>query len=242
MEQILSKDNQKLKNWAKLKQKKYVDETNLVLLEGERLVFDAYSRGVEFEAVCVSKDLNCNFNCPIYKMQDYMLETLCETKSPQGIVAVAKLEKKKFTPPTKNFLILDHVSDPGNLGTIIRSAVACDFQIYALNCVDFRNSKVIRSCMGTIFDAQIFEITSENLNELKKFCIFSATMSGQSVFQEFDVPNQFGIVLGSEGHGISKELEQMQFKEISLPMKNHVESLNVAVSGGILMYILSNKN
>ncbi len=241
MEEIKSRDNQKLKNWAKLKQKKFVDETNLVLLEGERLVFDAYSRGAEFEAVCQSKDFPEKFNCKIYKMPEFCLETLCQTKTPQGIVAVAKMEKKPFVLPTKNFLILDHLSDPGNFGTIIRCAVACDFQIYALNCVDFRNSKTIRSSMGTIFDADIFEITKDDLKKFKNFEIFSASMEGQSVFNNFEVKQPFGLVLGSEGHGLSDDLKQMNFKKVSLPMKNQVESLNVAVSGGILMYLLSNK-
>lgn len=243
MEQILSKDNAKLKNWAKLKEQKHVNETNLVLLEGKRLVDDAFKRGVKFQAVCTDHDILENkFSCSVYKMPSFCLQSLCETKNPQGIVAVAEIKKQGFTLPKSNFLILDGISDPGNFGTIVRTAVACGFEIYALNCVDFRNSKVLRASMGTIFDAKICVISEDDLSKFNDFKIFSATMKGKNIFSLKNVPNQFGIVLGSEGHGLSENLKKMKFEEISLPMKNNVESLNVAISGGILMYFLTNKN
>lgn len=238
MEQILSKDNSKLKNWIKLKQTKYVHKTNKVLLEGKRIVDDAFKRGAKFEAVLTNFDTKQDFGCEKFLLNESAFNALSETKTPQGIIAVVNMEKQEFKIPKGNFLILDGVSDPGNMGTIIRTAVACDFEIYMFNCVDFRNQKVLRSTMGTIFDAKIYELTKENLEKLKDFQIFCADMSGESVFNTEKPKGQFGIVFGNEANGIGKEFNSFNFKKISLPMKNNVESLNVAISCGIMMYVL----
>ncbi len=239
MKEIISKDNKLLKEWAKLKQKKYIERTNLVLLEGMNLVKDAQSRGVEFVAVCVNAEIDINFESPVYRLSEQAFQVLSGTQHSQGIIAVAKMPEHKFEEPKKNFLVLDNINDPGNLGTIIRTAVACDFtQIFCFNCVDYRNEKVLRATMGTVFDCSVVPVTLEQLKQLKSYKLFCADMSGKNIFQIEKPKQPFGIVMGNEARGISPEVIELCSNKIALPMGNNVESLNVAVACGILMYLL----
>jgi len=239
MKEIISKDNPTLKEWAKLKQKKYVEQTGEVLLEGINLVNDAEARGVEFTAVCVNFNIDEDFKCPVYKLSEQAFNMLSGTQNSQGIIAVAKLPQHEFKMPKGNFLVLDNISDPGNLGTIIRTAVACDFtEIYCINCVDYRNEKVLRATMGAVFDCSIMQISREQAEQLKSYKLLCADMQGTDIFK-FKKPNKpFGIVMGNESRGISPEIEQLCSEKISLPMSNKIESLNVSVACGILMYML----
>ena len=242
MKEIISKDNKLIKEWAKLKQKKYIDETNCVLLEGITLINEAEQRNVKFKAVCTNFYTDEKFDCPTYLLKENAFKVLSGTENSQGIIAIAEMPRNTFSMPKGNFLVLDQIKDPGNLGTIVRTAVACGFcEIYCLNCVSYRNEKVIRSTMGTIFDCKIMDINLDEFKSLSKFSLYSAEMDGKSVFKTDDVPKQFGIVVGNEAHGISEEVKQTKMEAVSLPMKNRVESLNAAVACGILMYILSSK-
>ena len=241
---ITSKDNKIIKEFAKLKQKKYIDKTNMVLLEGQRLVEDARKRNAKFVAVFSLNNAftDNSFDCPVYKLSSSVFKMLSSTENSQGIIATISFPKKNFALPTGDFLVLDKIADPGNLGTIIRTAVAFGFKdIYLYNCVDHRNSKVLRSTMGTIFDANIYDIDKENLKDLAKFNLLSAEMNGEDVSQIKRLDKHFGLVLGSEAFGVEKEIANYCYKKISLPMENDVESLNVAIAGGILMYLLKQK-
>jgi len=240
MKEIISRDNPTLKEWAKLKQKKYIDQNGEVLLEGLKLINDAEIRGVEFTAICTNFVIEeDNFKCPVYKLSEQAFKVLSDTQNSQGIIAVAKMPKHRFILPKGNFLVLDNISDPGNLGTIIRTAVACDFtEIYCVNCVDYHNEKVLRATMGAVFDCSIMQISSEQAEQLKAYKLFCADMKGQDVFKIDKPVAPFGIVMGNEARGISPELKELCSDKVSLPMKNRIESLNVAVACGILMYLL----
>lgn len=240
MKEITSKDNQKLKEWAKLKQKKYIQKTNKVLLEGIKIIDEALKRGIKFDAVCTNFVTDEEFDCPTFKLSQSCFKLLSDEQNSQGVIAVANFPKYDFELPKGNFLILDNIQDPGNLGTIIRTAVACGFgQIYTLNCVDFRSSKVVRATMGTIFDCKIIPILPKDITKFAKYKVFCADMEGKSVFDTNKPKSPFGILMGNEGHGISVDICKQNFDKISLPMKNKVESLNVSVACGILMYLLS---
>ncbi len=239
MKEIISKDNPKVKEWEKLKQKKYVEKYNKVILEGIRLINEAEARGIKFEAVLTSFFTTEEFNCPVYKLLDKVYNLLSSTKSSQGVLAIACVDSPRFELPTGNFLVLDSIRDPGNLGTIIRTAVACGFkEIYALDSVDFRNEKVLRSTMGTIFDAKVMKISFDDFKKLEKYNLICADMGGKSVFSIQKPSGQFGIIVGNEAQGISQDILEKVNLKVSLPMKNNVESLNVAVACGILMYLL----
>ena len=242
MKEILSKENNIVKEFSKLKQKKYVDQTNIVLLEGIKLINEAEKRGIALKAVFTNFYTDEDFGCPSYYLSESAFKSLSSTVSSQGIIAAAILKPCAFSMPKGNFLVLDGVQDPGNFGTIVRTAVACGFcEIYALNCVDYRNDKVIRSTMGTVFDCKIMPIKVDEFKKLCKHKIYCANMGKNSVFDVKKVPKQFGIVMGNEAHGISEEILSCGLEELSIPMKNKVESLNVAVASGVMMYILSSK-
>ncbi len=242
MKDIISKENPVVKEFSKLKQSKHVKETNTVLLEGIKLINEAEQRGKTLKAVFTNFRTDEEFSCPTYYLSESAFKMLSSTVSSQGIIAAVELKPSDFEMPKGNFLVLDGVSDPGNMGTIIRSAVACGFcEIYARNCVDFRNDKVLRSTMGTIFDCKVMNITFKDFEKLCKHKLFCANMGKRNVFEVQEVPKQFGIVMGNEAHGISEEILECGLEEISIPMKNKVESLNVAVASSVMMYILSSK-
>ncbi len=240
--EISSKSNEYIRDLIKLKNKKNLGTT--FLIEGERFVFEAVLRGVEIESLLFVAEPNfidvMQYDC--IKISPEIAKALSSTVSPSGVFAVVNFSCGSFQLPCGDFLILDRVSDPGNLGTIIRSALAFGFrQIYMLNCVDWRNDKVLRSTMGTIFDVELYEIS---LQELKKLCsgfeVYKADMVGKNVFEFVRGANILGLALGNEACGISRELDELISASLSIPMRGNVESLNVAVAGAILMSKLTN--
>jgi len=245
---ITSRANSKIAEFAKLKQKKYRDEFDRVLLEGERIVLDAVNRGVDIEALlCVNyaedafTELADKLACPLYVLVPSVYELVSSTENSQGIIAVAKLSNKKFEKPKGNFLVLDKISDPGNLGTIIRTATACNFNdIYLFNCVDWRNEKVIRATMGTVFDCRLYVSTEAEIAELSNhYPLIVTDMQGKSIY-DFTKPKQdFGLIMGNEANGVGQYFKNLAKQSVSLPMANKVESLNVAVATAIIMYILN---
>ena len=240
--EISSKSNDFIKDLLKSKHKK--NRSDEFLIEGERFVFEAIKRKIPIKTILfVAKPEFVNeaeFDCVLISSE--IAEALSSTVSPSGVFAVVKYGCCDFQLPNGDFLVLDGVSDPGNLGTIIRSALAFGFrQIYMLNCVDWRNDKVLRSTMGTIFDVELYKVSFDDVVRLnQEFALFKAEMIGQNVF-EFNRPSQIlGLVLGNEANGISSQIDDLVSAKLSIPMRNNVESLNVAVAGAILMSKLSN--
>ena len=241
--EISSKSNDFIKNLVKSKQKK--NDSSEFLIEGERFVYEAIKRSIPVRVLLfvarpqfVDED---KFDC--VQITPEIAETLSSTVSPSGVFAVVKYDCGEFKLPNSDFLVLDGVSDPGNLGTIIRSALAFGFrQIYMLNCVDWRNDKVLRSTMGTIFDVELHKVSFDEVVEInQKFVLFKADMVGQNIFEFNRQPSEIlGLVLGNEANGISNKIDDLVSAKLSIPMRNNVESLNVAVAGAILMSKLSN--
>lgn len=174
-----------------------------------------------------------------------VLSVLSEVKTPQGVVCIVDVPKKELSLPKNNFLVLENLQDPGNLGTIIRSARGTDYKdIYLINCVSPYNQKVVRSTMGAIFNQNLyfFSLTQEFIDYAKQnnlnLCV--GTMDGENIFN-FKIPNStFGIVIGNEGRGVSKELIDLATYKVSIPMKNNLESLNAAIACSIMMYYFDN--
>ena len=239
-----------------VKNKAVVDALNLkkekneyVFLEGEKQLVEAINNNSQIEKVFVIDNKYEEFVkkyqkiTEIIAVSDNVIEKLTATKTPQGVIAIVKFESLKLRKPNGNFLVLDNIQDPGNLGTIIRSAVGADFlDIYSINSVDFRNDKVVRSTMGNIFKVNIFQVTNDEFIENFKtwnLPLYSADFGGENIF-EFKPENGFGVVIGNEGNGVSEEISSICTKTITIPMKNNLESLNAGVSSAIIMYVLSN--
>ena len=192
----------------KLLAKKYRQEFSLCILEGEKIIND-------------NSDL-------IVKIFDE--DTLGNLQTYHGRVAVAKIPKP--TAPTTPFLVLDRIQDPGNMGTILRTAVAFGFKtIYVIDCVDPYSPKTIRASSGMALRLNIIDTDYEHLPTNVMYYI--ADLHGDKPQPIKD--SNFGIVLGNEGQGISPQIYAKPHKVVTIPMEPNCESLNVAVAGGIIM-------
>lgn len=236
--EITSKNNALIKDLAKLTIKKYRKEQNLVLVEGERFISDLIARGVQIKYLLYRQKPAFAQNLDIEQIlcSEEVLNCLTQTVNSSQIVGVARLTAKTFRLPESRFLILDRVADPGNLGTIIRTALALGYKdIYMYNCVDWTNDKVLRSTMGTIADVNLFETSINDLQRLKRFKIFNADTNGTDIDNITKPNGVFGIILGNEANGASEEISSLASKNVSIKMQNAVESLNVAIAGAIVM-------
>ncbi len=244
---ISSKNNATISKFLKLKQKKYREKYNMLLLEGERLVNDALKRDVTFKALVLLDSnkskytyLYSKMTCPIYIVPNCIFCVLSETDNSQGIIGVAQFKREDFALPKTNFLVLDRISDPGNLGTIIRTAMAGNFKnIYLYNSVDYTNDKCLRATMGTLFDCNLYIVNKDQINELlDNYTVFATTLDGDDIYQINPPREIFGLVVGNEANGIDKQLLKKIEHSIHIPMLNDVESLNVAVATAICIYLL----
>lgn len=245
MQEIISKNNELIKNVCKLKEKKYRDLENKILLEGYKVFLEAEKCGLKVERIITTKKnleiLNFKkYNNKLIITNDEICKKLSNNVTSQNFFAV--VEKPKNNGSGSNFLILDNIQDPQNLGAIIRSSVATNIlDIYCINCVDEYNDKVIRASMGNIFKVNINHISIEDLDKVcENSIVYSANMNGKNLFKLEKPKNKFGLILGNEGNGVSSEVEKFANKIISIPMQNNVESLNVAVSMSIIAYYLTN--
>lgn len=245
MEIITSVKNKTVVDALNLKK----DKNDYVFLEGEKQLVEAINNNSQIEKVFVIDTKYEEFAKKYQKIKEIVavssnvIEKLSSTKTPQGVIAIVKIESLKLRKPNGNYLVLDNIQDPGNMGTIIRSAVGADFlDIYSINSVDFRNDKVVRSTMGNIFKVNIFQTNNQEFIENFKnwnLPLYSADFGGENIF-EFKPENKFGVVIGNEGNGVSEEISNICTKKITIPMKNNLESLNAGVSSAIIMYVLSN--
>ncbi len=179
--------------------------------------------------------VKCN---EIVFVSEKVLGAISDTKSPSGVVAVCNVSNNKEVC-RKKCIVLDNLQDPGNAGTIIRTAVACGIQlIYCYgDCVDLYSPKVVRSSMGGIFFVKVEKLSSKS--ELKQELLV-LDMAGENLFSIDKKPDEFALLVGSESRGVSKEMREQADKIISLPMNKNMESLNAGVSLSIALYQLIN--
>ncbi len=176
----------------------------------------------------------------VYEVPSKVMDVISDTKTPSGILAVAKKPQVNETKG-KSVVVLDGVSDPGNMGTIIRTCVACGVKdIYAINTVDAFSPKVVRSTMGGIFEVNVIPTTyDELLSKLQGYNLLTLDMNGEDIFKENNISKPFALVVGSEAHGVSKVLKEKCTQILSLPMVGKIESLNAAVSLSVALYTLT---
>ncbi len=230
---IVSKNNKIVKKTKKLQQKKYRKLEKLFIAEGHHLVEEALKAGVvSYVLSCVEHD----YDVIDYKCTPEIIDYLDIDKTSQGIIAVCKFFERDYQASSK-ILLLDNIADPGNLGTIIRSAAAFDFKtiICNLDCVDYLNSKVIRASQGGIFHVGIYYRDLEKfVIEHPKYYYVGLDVNGSSEFQCLNKTN-LALIIGSEARGISDSLNQKLDFKLKIAMTPTTESLNAAVSGAIIM-------
>ena len=234
-------NNQKIKDLNKLKQKKYRDKENLFLIEGRHLVEEAYKEGI-LKEVFILEDNDIDLDTTINYASKEVINYLSEVETNQNIIGVCKkIEKKELSD---KILILDNIQDPGNLGTIIRSSVAFNFNTIILSndTVDLYNSKVIRASQGMIFKLNIIkdelkEIIS-NLKEKDYYILATKVNDGKNI-KTLEKRKKICIIMGNEGNGVSEDILSLADEFINIEMNNNCESLNVAVATSILLYELN---
>ena len=234
---ITSASNNTIKALIKLKQKKYRDETGYYLVEGEHLVEEAM-KAKQVECLISTKDITSDL--PIIVVSNEVMSKLSFTKSPQSIMAKCKIKKEKKLIDGKRYLILDDLQDPGNIGTLIRTALAfsIDQVILSNNCVDLYNDKLLRSMQGANFHIScIYDDLKTVISTLKKNnvkIIGSALENGRDI-KQIKISEKMAFIVGNEGNGMNKDILQECDYVGYIPI-NTIESLNVAIAGSIMMY------
>lgn len=235
-----STTNQKIKELKKLNIKKYRDDSNLFIVEGEHLVKEAYNAGL-LKELLLGQDIKLNIDVDTNYCSDTVLKYLSELDNPSNIIGICqKLEEKELG---NRILILDDIQDPGNLGTIIRSAVAFNVNtiILSSNTVDVYNSKVVRASQGMIFNINIIrKDLIDYLPVLKKqeYKIYATKVNGGNSLKNVEDYQKFAIIMGNEGNGVKSEILDLADSYLYIDMNKNCESLNVAVATSIILYEL----
>ncbi|MBS4173769.1 RNA methyltransferase [Bacillus sp. FJAT-49736] len=251
MKYIESVKNPQVKQWKKLLTKKEREKTHTYLLEGFHLVEEALQYKDEILEIIISEEVefpsNWNVdNLPITRVTTEISRSISDTETTQGIFAICKIRKAVMNELTgKAYLMLDGVQDPGNLGTMIRTADAAgiDAVILGMGTADLYNPKVLRSAQGSHFhlsflsgrlDEWIIKLKEANVP------VYGTALENGIPYKEVEPASSFGLILGNEGNGVSKEVLALTDKNLYIPIFGKSESLNVAVAAGILMYYFKN--
>ena len=236
---ITSKSNPVIKDIIKLQSdKKFRTAEKSYIVEGIKPVKECISAGCDVKKVFCTEEFGKVFD-GAQIVSESVFNAISTEKTPQGVLAVVALPEIEIQPPKSSCILLDRLQDPGNLGTIIRTANAAGYnEIYAINCTDPYSPKAVRASMSGIFFVKVYTGTSDEiLAALEGVPLISADMSGEDIFK-FAPPDKFCLCIGNEGGGLSSEIkEKSQFK-VRIPMQKTCESLNAAVSAGIAMYQL----
>lgn len=258
---IQSSSNKIIKHIKSLQQKKYRDESDSFLIEGEKLVLEAleYKAGISkvlfSQSFCSAGRHNEIVNIllkgdiPFYYAEDRVFREACETDTPQGVIAVAgKLEYNLAGILERDALcivMLNELRDPGNAGTIIRTADACglDAVLLSKGSVDLYNGKTIRSTMGSLFHIPVFQNvdTIETVELLKKKGIVTVGADPHSNTDCIDFPyyRKTAIIIGNEAQGLDENTKSIFEHNVRIPMTGRAESLNAGIAASIMMYEFS---
>ena len=249
VKRITSAQNEYIKKIIKLAQKKYREETGLFIAEGEHLVEMAISADCEIENIIMSEsyyEKNSHFTFgDIILVPDSLFSKISDAKSPQGVMAVISLPKSAEHNFCGKYIYCDNLQDPGNVGTVIRTADAFSFNgvILSKGCADVFSPKVIRSSQGSLFnikiivDADISDLIKAKQNGAR---ITSTALYGESVLlKNMKIAKNQIFVIGNEGSGVSRDILEISDETAYIPMSGKAESLNAGVAAAILMYEVS---
>lgn len=266
MKRITSAENRIYKTSVQLKQKKYRDEQGKYLIEGPNLIREALQNGGEIEMIISREDCNAedfrregfdlaHAGVELAVMTSGLFRTLSDTETPQGIIAVVKkrvyAEKEFFSPKPlgsysgkapSNIIVVDRLQDPGNIGTILRTADAAGYlgAILLKGTADIYSPKIVRAAAGSLFRLPVLmvETPAQVIRLLKQYKknIVCTSPSCSKYYYDADLKENTAVIIGNEGNGVCEEFLKHSDLLIKIPMDGTIESLNAAVSAGILMY------
>ena len=240
---ITSKANNVVKKAKKLHQKKY--RTDSYLIEGWHLFEEALSSGAEVISIFALPEYADRLSgCEqVNWLSPDLLRDLADSKTPQGIVAEVRLQQEVLPEKLSGkYLFLEDVQDPGNLGTIIRTADAAGFDgiFISEHSADLYNLKTLRSMQGSHFHLPVIRLPKEQLLtaiEESQLPIYATTLSQDSIdYKQVEKVPAFVLVMGNEGQGISDQMAEKADQLVHITMPGQAESLNVAVAAGILIF------
>lgn len=242
---ITSLNNEHIKKLNKLKEKKYRDQTNTFIIEGEHLVYEAIKKELVKEIIVLEGEDFYSDSVKITYVSKEVMKKLSSMDSYPNVIGICT--KKEEEQIKGNALILDDLQDPGNLGTMIRSAVAFNIDTIVLSprTVDLYNQKVIRSTQGMLFHINIIvKDLEEIIKELKQnnYKIYGTKVDNGKDIKEINIKDKYALVIGNEGNGMSEKVSNLCDEYLYIKMNTRVESLNAAVAASILMYEMENKN
>lgn len=250
IKKITSPDNALVKKALKFKNPRNREQLNRCLVEGSRAVETFLHSSYKLNRVYVTdKTLTwAQDNCPeqsIVLITDQIMQKISSTVSPSGIVGMFDIPEPRPLSELRSGIVLANLQDPGNVGTLIRTATALNKTIILIEGVNPYNQKVIQSTAGTLANAHLFCTSWEELVKHKKNLTLSALVveGGKPiqtiVHSKLDLPQERLLVVGNEAHGLPAEWQQQCDELITLPMPGNTESLNAAVAGSIALYMLA---
>ncbi len=229
-----------------LQQKKFRIQENKFVVEGKKAVQEALQSGdIVLKAFTTDEEFSVEMKVPLIHARD--MEQISSLTNAPGYLAVLKQSLKSLlTVKGKTFCIANAISDPGNLGTLIRTCewFGVDALLLDEHCVDAYNPKVVQATMGSVLRLSIAEASGQ---EIIEFCkvnsipILAADLNGTPI-QEFRAPQKWALVVGSESHGVSNEFIHASKECLTIPAMGEAESLNAAIAAGIALYALSTSN
>lgn len=237
--QITSLNNVRVKQWTKLKKKKYREQQRQYLVEGEHLVTEALKSGIVETILSIQPLEISNVEC--IEVTSEIIEKISSVDTPQPIIAVCRMKDEEMLLKDQHkYLLLDDLQDPGNIGTLVRTAVAFGYDqvILSQNSVDLYNEKFIRATQGACFHISCIKTDlAVAIDELKKngVKVYGTSLENGKDIQQVDKPDKLAILLGNEGNGVSDLLLAKTDFNIYIPITT-AESLNVAIAGGICMF------
>ena len=237
---ITSVNNELIKETSKLLRGKHRDETGLFLIEGQKGVEEAIAAGVEI--VHIFSTTGFEQNDKRIEVTEPVIAKISDTKTPPKAIAVAKQLNPEWSESFNKVILLEGIKDPGNLGTILRTAAAFNTDAVVLygDTVDLYNPKTVRSAVGNLWKIPVFKF--DNLDKFKAYEKVATLPCGNTINLKDYIPaKKILIMFGSEADGLSEDLKVEADKNITIEMTENVESLNLSISAAIVMYELWEK-
>lgn len=254
MEKISSTKNSKVKEWVKLKTNNGRKKFKKFLLEGRHPVETALEQATEYEFLIVQEDFDLGElaeqvdNDKLILVTKEVANHISDTVHDQGIFLIGYINEEDWQFPddlSGKWLVLDNVQDPGNIGTMVRTADAAGFTgvVFGDGTADFYNPKILRAMQGSQYHLQLKRLNLEkwirNCKDQGSVIFGSILDENARDYRKIDVLDQFSLIMGNEGNGMSERLIEMTDMNLYIPIKGSAESLNVAVAAGVLMFGLA---
>ena len=241
MEHITSLKNPKVTAWKALKDRKGRRESGCFLVEGRKMVEEALASAFDVETVLVQEGVSFpdGLTMPVYELPEHVLTAVCDTKTPQGIAAVVRMKEQSALG--KHIVVLDGVQDPGNVGTVIRTANALGMDAVVLTgaCADLYSPKTVRAAMGALFRQPVLTCAQDELMQLLHahgLKLYGAALTDAAQDLRRVPLSPAAVAIGSEGRGLSAQLLAQCDGQIIIPMQPGAESLNAAVAAAVVMW------